>query len=290
MIVRDEVFRRIPEIPALPSAAAQVLRLAQDPESGVGEIMEAIEFDPALTAEVLRLANTAYFAGPRQIATLRDAGVLLGTQRILQLVLASAVLPIAKQPLKGYDLPGGQLVRHAMAMAIGSELIARLLGKPAPNHTFTAGLLADIGKIALGSFLEVDVQPVLQLALDQSMSFERAEREVLGIDHAEVGAALLDAWKVPEEVIEVVRWHHEPDRFHGDRLVVDLVHVAAFLSAGCGIGAGLDGLNYQPNASTIERLGLNHDLLERATCEMLVSLGEIERHLPGLQEGDSNVL
>lgn len=290
MSIRDEVLQRISDIPALPSAAAQVLGLAQDPDSGVGDIMEAIEYDPVLTAEVLRLANTAYFAGPRQIGTLRDAGVLLGTQRIVQLVLASSVLPIARHPLQGYDLPGGQLVRQCMAVAIGAELLAKLTGKTPPNHTFTAGLLADIGKIALGSFLEVDAEPILKLATEQGVSFEIAEQNVLGIDHAEVGAALLEAWNVPNDVIQVVRWHHDPNRLQGNPLVVDLVHIAVFLSVGCGIGAGLDGLNYQPCAESIARLGLNHELLERATCDMLMSLGEIEHQLPGLHEGESHVL
>ena len=83
MSVRDKVLQRIPEIPALPAAASRVLRLVQDPDVGIGAIMEVIEYDPVLTTEVLRLANTAYFAGPRSVATLRDAGVLFGTQRIL---------------------------------------------------------------------------------------------------------------------------------------------------------------------------------------------------------------
>ncbi len=151
MKTRDLVIQRIPEIPALPAAAARVLHLVQDPDIGIGAIMEAIEYDPVLTTEVLRLANTAYFAGPRTIGTLRDAGLLFGTDRILQLVLATSVFPIARQPLLGYDLPAGQLIRHSMAVAIGSEQMATLCGRPAPDHTFTAGLLSDIGKIVLGS-------------------------------------------------------------------------------------------------------------------------------------------
>lgn len=285
MTSRDDVLRKLDEIPALPMAATEVLRLAEDPRMGIGEIMKAIEYDPGLTTDILRLANTAYFAGPRKIASLRDAGVLFGTQRIVELVLASSIFPITQQPLAGYDLPAGELTRHAMALAIGAECIADLLDRPAPTHTFTSALLADIGKIVLGTFLAVDTAPILALAQDRCLSFEVAEREILGIDHAEVGAALLDRWSIPSNIVEVVRWHHMPEQVTGDRYVVDLVNVAIHLSIGCGIGVGIDGLNYRPSMSAVDRLGLDHLQLEQATCNMLVSFREIEHQLPGYREG-----
>lgn len=280
MSIRDEVMNRIADIPALPAASAEVLRLARDPEIGVGDLMEVIEFDPVLTTEILRLANTAYFAGPRTVASLRDAGVLFGTQRILQLVLASSVFPIARKPLKGYDLPAGQLIRHSMAVAIGAEQLALVCGPSAPSHTFTAGLLSDLGKIILGTFLEVDAGPVVRLATEQHLSFEVAEREVLGIDHAEAGALLLTAWNVPETIVDVVRWHHEPDRAEFEQYPVDLVHVASHLSAGFGLGGGVDGLNYRPNAHALARLKVDHVMLERAACNMLIGLAQVQHQLP----------
>lgn len=290
MTSRDDVLRQLDEIPALPMAATEVLRLAEDPGMGIGEIMKAIEYDPGLTSDILHLANTAYFAGPRKIATLRDAGVLFGTQRIVELVLASSLFPITKHPLAGYDLPAGELTRHAMALAIGAECISELLDRPAPNHTFTSALLADIGKVVLGTFLAIDPAPILTLANERSLSFEVAEREVLGIDHAEVGAALLDRWNLPSHIVEVVRWHHNPEQIAGDRYVVDVVNVAIHLTIGCGIGVGIDGLNYRPCTSSVDRLGLDHLQLEQATCNMLVSFRDIEHQLPGYREGAGNGL
>ncbi len=282
---RADVLRKLDEIPALPMAATAVLRLAEDPRTGIGEIMKAIEYDPGLTSDILRLANTAYFAGPRKIASLRDAGVLFGTQRIVELVLASSIFPITQKPLVGYDLPAGELTRHAMALAIGAECIAEMLDRPAPTHTFTSALLADIGKVILGTFLAVDAAPILSLALERNLSFEVAEREILGIDHAEAGAALLDQWNLPSGIIEVVRWHHNPEELTGDRYVVDLVNVAMHLTVGCGIGVGIDGLNYRPCQSSVDRLGLDQLQLEQATCDMLVAFRDIELQLPGHRDG-----
>lgn len=280
MNLREQILLRIPEIPALPAAASHALRLVQDPDVGVGAVMEVIEYDPVLTAEVLRLANTAYFAGPRSVSTLRDAGVLFGTQRILQLVMATSVFPIARHPLQGYDLPAGQLIRHSMAVAIGAEQIATQCGRPVPGHAFTAGLLSDIGKLVLGSFLEVDAGPIVALAHEEGLSFEIAERRVLGIDHAEVGALVLETWNMPENIVDVVRWHHDPDRSAGDHFVADLVHAASHLSTAFGLGGGVDGLSYRPNVGTLIRLNTDHTFLERAGCNMLVGLAQVQHQLP----------
>ena len=285
MSIREQVLNRIPEIPSLPVATAQVLNLAQNPESGISDIMRVIEFDPGLTSDILRLANTAYFAGPRQVSSLREAGVLFGVERIVELVLASSVFPIAKNSVEGYDLPPGELIRHAMALAIGSEQLAVVLERPAPDHTFTAALLADIGKLVLGSFIKVDAEPILELARAEQLSFEVAERRILGIDHAEVGAQLLHTWNLPEKVIDVVRWHHDPDQLPGDKYVVDLVHVAHHLSIGCGFGIGLDGLNYRPSPEACKRLGVNHRILEQTTCNMVAMLTEMKHQLPAQGDG-----
>jgi putative nucleotidyltransferase with HDIG domain len=276
---REEILAMIPSIPALPTAAAKVLSLLQDPHSGISDIMQAVEYDPGLTSNVLRLANSAYFAGPRKISSLREAGVLFGTSRITQLVLASAIAPVAQQEIKGYDLPPGRLLDNLVAVAIGAEELARALKIVAPPHLFTAALLHDIGKVVLGTFVEIDAGPIVELAFNEKISFDVAERSILGIDHAEIGAALLEFWKIPEEVVKAVRWHHEPEGFPGDSLVVDLVHVADQLSIECGIGVGVDGLNYRPSQAVVERLHLKGAVAEQVTCTMLAGLGTIRSQL-----------
>lgn len=272
---RDEILKKVSTIPALPASATQVIRLIQSESSGLSDIMKAIEYDVALTADVLRLANSAYFAGPRQISTLREAGVLLGAARILQLVLASAVFPIANRPIKGYDLPSGQLLDHLLAVAIGAEELGKRLKLEAPHYTFTAALLHDVGKIVLGTFLEVDGEAIRHVAFEERLSFEEAENRVLGINHAEVGAALLESWQIPEGIVRVVRWHHQPEQAGADSLTADLVHAADTLSIECGLGVGVDGLNYRIAPEVAERLHLKAALAEQVTAVMLMELQAI---------------
>ncbi len=269
MSMRKEILAKTTTISSLPACVTHVLQLLQNPDSSMAEIVGAIEYDPGLTADFLRLANSAYFAGPRKIGSLREAGVLFGTQRIQQLVMASAVFPLAQHPIKGYDLPTGQLLDRLVAVGVGAEELGKMLDLSPPHYTFTAGLLHGIGKIVLGTFIAIEPDPILELAHEDNIPFDEAERIILGIDHAEVGAALLEQWELPKEIVQVVRWHNQPEKYSGDPLVVDLVHYANILSIACGLGTGIDGLHYRPCQATVERLNPKTVITEKVTCKML---------------------
>lgn len=283
MSVREEILASLESVPQIPAAAARVLALCHDRDTGISEIMAALEVDPGLTAETLRLANTAYFAGPRSIATLRDAGVLFGINRIVQLVLAAAIFPIARRPVPGYDLGEGGLMDELVCVGVGAEELARVLDRTPPPHTFTAGLLHDIGKVAMGAFVADYSQQVTDLAFRKKLSFEKAEREIFGTDRCEVGAALLELWQLPEPVVDAVRWHMEPDRATCGHEAPDLVHMARHLAISCGIGLGMDGLHYTPSRTTVSRLGLQNYVVEKAMCRMMVAFEDVRRELNAIR-------
>lgn len=276
--IKDQILDKVRSVPSIPTAASKVIGLLQDPEVEINELMKTIEYDPGLTSNVLRLANSAYFAGPRTISTLREAIMRLGTNRIFQLVITSAIVPLARQPVKGYDIAAGKLLEHSIAVAIGGEELASQLGLRPPAHTFTAGLLHDLGKIVLGTFLAIDAAPILKLAYEEQLSFEVAETRVLGIDHAEAGAVLLETWNLPMGLVDAVRFHHRPEEI-GERpegtLVVDLVHVADNLALESGVGTGIDGLNYHPSPAVTARLKLRADAAEAVLCNMVKGMEEL---------------
>ena len=272
---REEIISTIKSVPAISATAVQVSRMLQDPEVKTKDLQRAIEYDPGLAANVLRLANSAYFGGPYEVKSIRQGIVRLGVNCIYHMVMASAVSPVAQRPVRGYALSVGQLWEHSVSVAVGTEAYAEKLKKKPPEYAFTAGLLHDIGKIVLGTFVEVDAKPIMELALEDGLSFEVAEQKVLGIDHAEVGALLLEGWNLPREIVDVVRWHHQPDEFPGGKLVVDLVHAADVLSMMGGLGTGSDGLHYRVSREVTERLGLNIHLAEAVACRVLGDLDEL---------------
>ncbi|HOZ46097.1 MAG TPA: HDOD domain-containing protein [Candidatus Hydrogenedentes bacterium] len=273
---RDVILSRVKKAPPLPTITLRVFDLIGRADVDIDELLNVVQYDPGLTSNVLRLANSARFAASQTIRSLRDALVRLGTKQVSELILMSVVAPQTGVPVRGYDLPAGTLLEHSIAVAVCCDELANAVGVDAPDHVFTAGLLHDVGKIVLGAFVEIDAQPILDLAYQKHISFEEAESQVLGINHAEVGARLLENWGLPEPIVAGVRWHHRPEDFdEGDPLMVDLVHVADNLSLEAGIGVGADGLNYHPSHVATARLQLNTLALERVMSRMITRFEEV---------------
>ena len=276
---RDQILTAVRAIPALPPAAAGLIRLLQDPEAETGAVIRAIGHDASLTANVLGLANSALFGASRSIGSVQEAVVRLGRKRILGFVTALFAGPVVGREVRGYDLSAGELWAHSVGVALATDALAATLKKKAPDYAFTAGLLHDVGKIVLGTFIEVDAQPILDLAYRDRVPFDVAERCVLSMDHAEAGAEVLDRWNLPAELVEVVRRHHQPETVAGDRLAVDLVHTADVLCLNGGIGAGRDGLNYHGSAEAAMRLGLTTRIQETVLCQAMAGLAEARKML-----------
>jgi HD-like signal output (HDOD) protein len=272
---RQEILDSLDRVEKMPTAVQRAITLLNDPEADMGELARVIEHDPGLTSNILRMANSSYFGGVRTITTVREAVVRLGAQHVFKLVMALGVAPQARKEVRGFGLEPGKLLLHSIAVALAAEELGRQLNLRAPEHTFTAGLLSNLGKIVLGTFLEIDAQPILKLVNEEGIPFEQAERQVLGIDHAEVGAALLKLWGLPAPIVTVVRHHLTPDEYDGVDLSLDLVHVADILAKNCGMGLGLDGMNYLPSARVAERLKLSPEVLERTVAAIMDHVQEL---------------
>lgn len=280
MLKTEEIMKQVLEVPALPAATAEVVNLIQDPDVEFDDLARAIEYDPGLTANVIRLANSVLSASVGQIRSIKEAVVRMGIEEVFQMVMASSIAPLVSNEVMGYKLRRGILWQHSVAVAVGARELAKALGIKAPEYLFTAGLLHDIGKIVLGTFIEIDSTQIIESAFTGGVSFEIAEREVMGVDHAEVGAALLENWKIPGEIVDIVRWHHQPTEGEGDQKVLDMVHLADVMSLSVGLGAGIDGLNYQVSREAAERVGLNNKVIELVISEIL----DILARMPSLFE------
>lgn len=277
MSQRDTLLARVRSVPALPASAIEIMRVAHDPAAPIDAIVRVVERDVGLASNLLRLANSAYFSGRGAIASVREAVVRLGTKRVAQLVLTTAVAPVIRRPIRGYDMPASGLLRHSVAVAVASEELARAVHIEAPHYTYTAGLLHDVGKIVMGTFLEIEAKPIQDVAYGENVSFDEAESKVLGIDHAELGAVILEWWGLPVEVVSAVRWHHNPAGFEEpDKRVVDLVHLADHLARFCGTASGADGMNYSVSPDTIQRVSTTVEAIEGVVEKVLVNLQELE--------------
>ncbi|QJB55861.1 HDOD domain-containing protein [Pseudodesulfovibrio sp. zrk46] len=272
---REEILARVAEVVAIPSCAPKAAALLGDPNADIKDLARVIEHDPGLTANLLKVVNASFFSGSRPMCTAKDAIVKLGTSQVLQFVISTGVALSYVRTVEGYDLAPNMHLQHSVTVGLAAREVGEVLGLDVPDYTYTAGLLSGIGKVLMGAYVKVNVHPILELALERGVPFDKAEDMVLGINHAEVGGILLESWHLPPEITNVVRYHLRPDEYKGESLVLDLVHIGNVLAKMIGVGLGVDGLNYTVSNEVVERLGLSPDMMDLAAVNVVDKVGEV---------------
>lgn len=207
-----EVFSSIDDLPTLPELLWELQGAIQNPLYGSHEIALIIEKDPSLAVNVLRLANSAYFGARETFLSIRDAVTRVGLKEIER--LARTVLVIDTFKNVGTSMDHILFWKHSLQVATIAEFLAE--GNPEqstllPEEAYTAGLLHDVGKLLLDQYFPEEFEKVRAYSKLHSGSDAEAERYVLGIDHGEVGAGLMELWSLEPNIIEAVHWHHTPD-------------------------------------------------------------------------------
>lgn len=258
----------------MPGAAVKLLSLIDDPEVSVSQIEAILRRDPGLTANILKLANAAYFGIPSKIGSVNQAVIILGLKRLIQMVIATCVSAVMDQSVPGYDISPGELWRHSLGVSVAAEGLVKELKIEAAEEIFTAALLHDVGKLVLGEFVQDGLEKIEE-AITPELSFEQAEIMVLGTNHAEIGAQILTQWSFPTNIVNAVRWHHNPELADQTDIILDIVHVANVLCRMIGIGSGRDGLQYQPSEIVARRLDLESRHLEKVASQTLQWANEL---------------
>jgi putative nucleotidyltransferase with HDIG domain len=251
-----EILSKIKSFPSMPATGAKMLSMLEDPETTVDEIEDVLRHDPGLTGNVLKLANSAYFGIPAKVASTRQAVLLLGLNKLIQLVIASCVNAVMDKPVPGYNLPPGDLWRHSIAVSIAAEALVKDSHNVESEDIFTPALLHDIGKLILGHFVKKAQEDIDKIARS-GVPYVVAENMVLGTDHAEVGAQVLTQWSFPRKVIDAVRWHHDPDYPDRPAAAVDIVYLANLLCQTADEGEAEDSHEADLSPAVVERLGLD---------------------------------
>lgn len=262
-----EILAKVDSFPAMPDAGTKLLVLLEEPDTVVSEIEEILRYDPGLTANVLKLANSAYFGIPSKIGSLKQAVILLGLKRLIQLVVASCVSAVMDKSVAGYDLPAGDLWRHSVAVSIAAEALVKDKKKHGTTDVFTPALLHDVGKLVLGSFVKEEFDAIKRIAA-KGVPFVVAENMILGTDHAEIGAHILAHWNLPAEVISAVRWHHDPDSADACDLQMDVVYLANLLCQTSETSGEASGNAIELSATVIDRLGIQLDQFETISAKV----------------------
>lgn len=235
---------KISGLPTLPTVVSKMIDLVDNPRTTTKSLAKLISHDPALTARILKLANSAYYGFSREISTVDTAIVVMGYNAVKEMGLSLSVYDTFKNvnSVQGFDV--SSFWEHSVAVGVASRFLARKFKVGDPAEMFVAGLLHDIGKMILLQYLPNDFNLVVQTMADEEIAYFSAEERILGITHGEIGYILAKRWHLPACISACIYAHHFPDRssdFGRESAIVDL---ADFVCHRAKIGNS----DHRPNA------------------------------------------
>ncbi len=221
----EDLVKGLVKLISLPEIYIRISQVIEDPNHDTKMVGDIVSHDPALTARVLRIVNSAYYALASKIELVTRAVSVIGEDDLHNLVLAtSAVDTFSRIPNQLLDID--LFWQHSVHTGIVSRLLSKHCNVLHSERLFIAGMLHDIGKLIL-YFKEPELsQQVLLDSADSDGQLFRSEKEIIGFTHGDVGAALIDAWKLSDTLKEVAAYHHTPLKAQKHRLEVSIVHIA----------------------------------------------------------------
>ncbi len=221
----EDLVKGVVKLISLPEIYIRVSQILEDPNHNARQLGDIISHDPALTARILRIVNSAYYSLASKVELVSRAVSIVGEDDLRNLVLATSAVDTFKRiPNQLIDID--LFWRHSVHTGIVSRLLSKHCNILHGERLFVAGMLHDIGKLVL-YFKEPELsQQVLIAAADSDGQLFHSEKEIIGFTHADVGAALISAWKLSDTLKDVVAYHHTPLKAKNHRMEASIVHLA----------------------------------------------------------------
>jgi HD-like signal output (HDOD) protein len=275
--LKRKILGRIKDLPPMPKIIYKAREAMANPKSGFKEIAEVIEKDQAIAAKVLQVANSAYYGLSGMVSSIHQASVVLGHKTLEQLITMVSATSLLGSQLKGYRMGSGTLWQHSLAVALCSRMIAKDRAPSVENDAFSVGLIHDAGKLALDRYL-LERKDEVDQALKTGITFLEVEKQVLGFDHTELASDLCTKWRLPENHVSAMRFHHDPASSNGNQLAF-IVHTANHIAQQCGIGKSKDGGLYELDSQALSFLSLDEDDLSTYTEATLEAVNQITQSM-----------
>jgi len=273
-----EVLAQISRIATLPQITSKILTVLEDPDTTAQDLQTLVSSDPVLSARVLKVVNSSFYGRRSQVASIRQSIVVLGMNALRNIALAASLAKLFKTTApRGFD-PSG-VWSHSVAAGSAARLICEHTGDPA-EEMFLAGLVHDLGTVIQLQTRRTEFAQLLEImATGEFGSARKAEKQILGATHEEIGLAICEKWGFPEAIKAAVGFHHEPSAATGaSRRTAQLIGLADSLANESGIGYCCSAHGFNLDGATAE-LGLTPS-----------ALATVRERLPALADDAMNML
>ena len=265
-------------LPTLPGIITKLNALSENDKSSVQEMARLVSSDQVLSARILKLANSPSY-GFYRVSTISNAMILLGVNVVKSLALSSSIFEIMEKNSVG-------LWEHSLGAGVAANIISRRLKLPECEEISTAALLHDIGKVIIRLNFGDDYRQLLALIEEDEVSMLEAERQLLGTDHAEVGAWLAKSWFLPEKLIRPIVYHHDVAAAPSQQIKAAVVHFANILIKASGFGFSGDDLVPLIQPVAWEKLGMTESILTEIVEELEDKLVDTKNFSLEMQTAD----
>jgi len=276
MTALDKMIREIKDLTPMPAIANRLLEIVEKPDSSMNDIAQIIQYDPVMTIDILKICNSAYTGLKMPAESIKDAVNLLGTDQIVELALVKSSAAVLSGCSKGYGLEQGDMWRYSVSSAVIAKQVAKRLELNNTSTIFTAALIKDIGKIILEKYVFKDFIKINTLVKKDGYSFREAEKKVLGMDHAEIGALIGKIWNFSPRMIKLIQHHHLRDESMMADKEVAAIYLADCICMMMGIGVGADGLSYRFKDQLMKIHGVSHSDITGLMAEFGVNMHEVK--------------
>ncbi len=251
----------IVKMPALSPTVSKVMITCRNPEASPTDLSRIINMDPVLMGKIISLINSAYYGFQQKITSLPHAIIMLGMNTIKNLVLSTAILSNVNTLENEQTLDMDAFWQHSLSVGVTAKMLAEKRGVRQNLHEtyFVAGLVHDIGKIPMNNRLPVIYAQALEVAEKRQESLYRAEKRVVGIDHAAMGALIAEKWRLGKEITDVIRHHHELPDYQGEHEeLVMTVALADYIANILGLGFSGNKYAEKMPPEILQRLHIPH--------------------------------
>src|SRR3954469_23992597 len=238
-----DAVKKVNSFATLPEVTGKIIATVEDPKSTASTLHKIVSHDPALVTRIMKVVNSAFYGLPGQIGSIERAIVLLGLNGGKNIAVAASLGQLFRGAKLNAKFTAKDLWRHCIAVGVAARDLARQMKLPMADEAFLAGMIPDVGILISLQLHPEQLRTVCDRAAAGGGDFCELEREVIGLDHQQLGMGLAEHWKFPRPCQLVAGYHHRPTSLcDQNRLLVGLVYVADTICCASPHGFNLTAL------------------------------------------------